>query len=75
MLEQMHSNKGLRWVQTDKIPYRDAQGDIIGVIGFSEDITERKKAEEELQKILNQLSLVNEKLGVVGSLTRHDVKE
>ncbi len=29
-------------VQTDKIPYRDDQGKIIGVIGFSVDITERK---------------------------------
>jgi PAS domain S-box-containing protein len=48
--EKMLSKHGQRWVLTDKIPYRDAEGNIIGVIGFSVDITERKKAEEELKK-------------------------
>ena len=47
--EKMQSKQGQRWVQTDKIPYRDAEGNIIGVIGFSTDITERKKAEEALK--------------------------
>ena len=47
--EKMQSKQGQRWVQTDKIPYRDAEGNIIGVIGFSLDITERKKAEEALK--------------------------
>lgn len=37
-----------RWVLTDKIPYRNIDGEIIGVIGFSIDISERKHAEEEL---------------------------
>jgi PAS domain S-box-containing protein len=37
-----------------------------------EDVTERKKAEEEL-KNSHKLGLINEKLRVVGSLTRHDV--
>ncbi|HTY74097.1 MAG TPA: PAS domain S-box protein, partial [Candidatus Nanoarchaeia archaeon] len=48
--EKMQSKQGQRWVQTDKIPYQDAEGNIIGVIGFSVDITERKKAEEALQE-------------------------
>jgi PAS domain S-box-containing protein len=39
-----------------------------------QDVTERKKAEETLDEVMNQLVLVNEKLGVVGSLTRHDVR-
>ena len=47
--EKMLSKQGQRWVQTDKIPYRDAEGNIIGVIGFSLDITERKRAEEALK--------------------------
>ncbi len=47
--EKMQSAQGQRWVLTDKIPYRDAEGNIIGVIGFSVDITERKKAEAELE--------------------------
>ncbi len=50
IVEQMQSKKGLRWVQTDKIPYRDASGNIIGIIGFAVDITERKEAEDALRK-------------------------
>jgi PAS domain S-box-containing protein len=39
-----------------------------------QDVTDRKKAEEKLDQTMDQLVLVNEKLGVVGSLTRHDVR-
>jgi PAS domain S-box-containing protein len=39
-----------------------------------QDVTERVKAEETMDQIMDQLVLVNEKLGVVGSLTRHDVR-
>ena len=38
-----------RWVQTDKVPYYDECGSITGVLVFSVDVTERKRAEEALQ--------------------------
>jgi signal transduction histidine kinase len=38
------------------------------------DITELKKVEKALNDSVGELSLVNEKLGVVGALTRHDVR-
>lgn len=37
-----------KWFITDKIPLRDENGSIKGVIGFSVDITERKNAEDAL---------------------------
>ena len=48
IIERLESRAGERWVQTDKIPCRDAHGNIVGVIGFSVDITERRQAEERL---------------------------
>jgi two-component system phosphate regulon sensor histidine kinase PhoR len=39
-----------RWIQTDKIPYRDGEGRVVGVIVFSLDVTERKLAEDVLRE-------------------------
>ncbi|MCK9375810.1 MAG: PAS domain-containing protein, partial [Syntrophobacterales bacterium] len=47
--ETLETPRGLRWMQTDKIPYRDPKGNVIGVIGFSIDITQRMAAEEALR--------------------------
>jgi PAS domain S-box-containing protein len=57
IIEPMDSLAGTRWAQTDKIPFRDSRGDIIGIIGFSVDITERKIAQDALQR---SESLLNE---------------
>jgi PAS domain S-box-containing protein len=50
IIEPMESSKGTRWVQTDKIPYRDIEGKVVGLIGFAIDITERKLAEDSLRE-------------------------
>jgi PAS domain S-box-containing protein len=39
----------LLWVRTSKLPLRDRNGSVTGVLGTSEDITERKQAEEALR--------------------------
>ena len=44
-----------RWVRTDKIPYRDAAGNIVGVIVFAVDITAQKEAQEALQRAHDEL--------------------
>jgi PAS domain S-box-containing protein len=48
--EPWETESGIRWVSTSKIPYMDETGEVVGVIGVSMDVTERKLAEEELKK-------------------------
>jgi PAS domain S-box-containing protein len=48
--EQWGTAESLRWVNTSKIPFIDDNGVITGIIGISTDMTERKKAENELRK-------------------------
>ena len=43
------------WLRTSKVPLRDVDGFIIGVLGTYEDITERKQADERLQQTLESL--------------------
>ena len=50
------------WVSTTKLPLRDAAGRIIGTFGLSRDITKRKRAEDELARIAEQLRARNEML-------------
>ena len=50
IVEEMKTPQGVLWVQTDKIPYRNQKGEIIGIIGFTTDITERKRGEEALRE-------------------------
>jgi two-component system sensor histidine kinase UhpB len=45
----------VRWFDTIKAPIRDEGGFIIGTVGISRDITDRKQAEQELLESRNQL--------------------
>ncbi len=38
------------WLSTNKAPYHDAMGKVIGIVGVSVDITDKKISEEELTK-------------------------
>jgi len=43
------------WVTATKVPIRDAQGNIVGLVGISRDITELKQAQEKLEKYTLEL--------------------
>jgi PAS domain S-box-containing protein len=48
IVEQYEAAAGLRWVQTDKVPVLDKNGETQAIIGFAVDITERKQAEQRI---------------------------
>ena len=51
-------------VDTLKTPYLGPDGEVIGVLGISRDITERKQAEEALKQITTRLELATRAGGV-----------
>jgi PAS domain S-box-containing protein len=57
----------LIYLLTSKVPLRDANNEIIGVLGTYLDITERKLASEALRQ-------ANKKLNLLSGITRHDIR-
>ena len=53
------STAGNYWLSTIKVPLRDEEGDIVGLVGLSQDITERKKAEEQLKNYYEMIQILS----------------
>jgi PAS domain S-box-containing protein len=47
--------KDKRWLLTSKIPLRDEQGQVTGLVGISYDITDRLQAEEKIRQLNAEL--------------------
>jgi PAS domain S-box-containing protein len=52
------------WAKTNKVPLRDAEGTVTGVLGTYEDITERKQAEDALKDNLIKYQTLFESLPI-----------
>ena len=67
IIEPLQQADGTRiWIDTTKVPLLDQQGNIHGVLGVFEDITERKNAEERLRKSEGRLR-ASQKVARLGS--------
>ncbi|MDQ4001529.1 MAG: PAS domain S-box protein [Actinomycetota bacterium] len=58
--EEVPTAGGMCTFLTTKAPYRDSQGEMAGVIGIAHDITERKRAEAEIEARSRQQAVVAE---------------
>ena len=63
------------WLQMTKVPLRGTDGQIIGLVGISADINDRKAAEEQLRLFAAQLERSNAELQNFASVASHDLQE
>jgi len=71
---QMESGE-VKWVQTNKVPYRDKSGNIIGTLLFAVDITKQKEAETQALDYLKKLKKINKELEEYAVIASHDLQE
>ncbi|MEO8582408.1 MAG: PAS domain S-box protein [Flavitalea sp.] len=58
--EMVISKKGeKKWLLTTKVPLKEQDNKIIGLVGISRDITERKNIEESLRRSIERLDIVS----------------
>lgn len=67
-------NGELYWESTMIAPISDADGKISNFIAVKEDITNRKKSEQELQEILHTVSDQNRRLLEFNYITSHNIR-
>ena len=66
--ESWDTPEGLKWVNTNKIPFVNANGEIIGILGISMDITEQKAVEAALAQSREELKAIYDNSPVMMSL-------
>lgn len=57
-----------------KLPLKDSKGNVVGLVGISNDITERKKMENELRERNLKLEKLNSMTNKIYSVVGHDLK-
>ena len=55
----VHPIRGLKWVHCTAVPIKNDDGEVVKISGFTEDITELKKKEEELSLLNSKLESIN----------------
>jgi PAS domain S-box-containing protein len=71
---QMDSTGRKYWVETIKTPIMNIEGEVVGTVGIAREITERKNAELEREKLIGELEAKNAELERYTYTVSHDLK-
>ncbi len=72
--QETHIKNGeVSWYVSNKIPFFDENNQVIGLVGTSEDISERKRIQLEMEKLSGELKLQNETKNKFFSIISHDL--
>jgi PAS domain S-box-containing protein len=63
-----------RWLLISKVPFRDDEGGIIGLVGINRDITKLKRTEENLQKAKEQAEAANDAKSAFLAAISHEIR-
>lgn len=63
-----------RWTLTTKVPLRDSQDKVIGVVGIARDITERRRWENELKEAKQQAESANQSKSTFLANMSHEIR-
>lgn len=61
------ANGEVRWMETNKVPLRGEDGQIIGTVGTTMDVSERRKSEEELNRLSTAIEQSPEAIAITDS--------
>ena len=64
----------LTWLETSKIPLRNAEGEVIGILGIYEDITNRREAESELIRAKDEAEAANKAKDEFLAVMSHEMR-
>lgn len=68
------ADKQYRWVSATKVPLKDQDGKVTGIVGISRDITPMVKAKEKQDQLLKELEATNRELKDFAYVVSHDLK-
>jgi PAS domain S-box-containing protein len=72
---QVKPDGSVMWVRVSKTPLRDPAGQIIGILGVYEDITDLKRARDLLEERTRDLARSNADLEQFAYIASHDLQE
>ncbi len=72
--EPIKTANGQRWLHTKKVPILDHDGAPLYLLGISQDITDRKRAEGDLRRAKDQAERANKELEAFSYSVAHDLR-